>query len=242
MSLTINITFSSGGSPYDPDTVVLEDEEFAYGVKDASEAVIVAAGTAMTKVSTGVYKYDVDYEGAVLPLAYVVKAMKDGDIVFFKGALDETSYDGRYTSLDRLRQKFGQEAIAEWSKLSGYETVAYTGSRIGEVIFDTEEMIDDFLRGGVYSVPFEAPIPRIIVDIATELCGCNLYEARGLEGFDPEVGVNNNKLSFMRKRALKRLALIKMGRVILSAESVNTFVPELVEDAGSPEISETTSE
>jgi|GEM_PF-4215142 len=55
----VEISFKVGGVLTDPTSVNLSDPTAAYGVKrDDTNAVIVAAGTAMTKASTGVYYYD----------------------------------------------------------------------------------------------------------------------------------------------------------------------------------------
>lgn len=55
---TITRTWNVGGVPTDPTSVKLSDAAGAYGVKrDDTDAVVVADGTDMTRVSAGVYEY-----------------------------------------------------------------------------------------------------------------------------------------------------------------------------------------
>ncbi len=59
-NLTIRKTWNVNGTPANPDSIVLSDPTGAYGIRrDDTGAVIVAAGTPMTQVATGVFEYTV---------------------------------------------------------------------------------------------------------------------------------------------------------------------------------------
>jgi len=59
-SLTIRKTWNVNLLPANPDSVVLRDPSGAYGIRrDDTGAMIVAAGTAMSQVATGIYEYTV---------------------------------------------------------------------------------------------------------------------------------------------------------------------------------------
>lgn len=59
-TLTIRKTWTVDGTPANPDSIVLCDPTGSFGIRqDDSGAVIVAAGTPMTQVATGIFQYTV---------------------------------------------------------------------------------------------------------------------------------------------------------------------------------------
>jgi len=68
MSTTLEFKFRVGGVLTNATSVVLSDEDGTYGVKRLdTEAIVVAAGTAMTNPETGVYRYALeDVDGAAV--------------------------------------------------------------------------------------------------------------------------------------------------------------------------------
>jgi len=81
MSRRITKELKDHGVLYDPTTITLGDADSdAYGVRRTdTEAVVVAAGTAMEKVSTGVYTYVFDEPEYGLTYEYIVYQVYDGN-------------------------------------------------------------------------------------------------------------------------------------------------------------------
>ena len=80
---TLEFTFTVDGSPTDASAVVLRDPTSAYGVKRTdTDAVVVAAGTAMTHAGTGQYSY-----AFTDPAREMEAAAKAGDAAQAEGVL-----------------------------------------------------------------------------------------------------------------------------------------------------------
>jgi hypothetical protein len=78
--------YGEGAVLIDPSSVVLEDFTATFGVKRLdTDGVVVAAGTAMTRESTGVYSYDITDPAPNLKYEYWVKFVVGGD-TFYSGA------------------------------------------------------------------------------------------------------------------------------------------------------------
>ncbi len=64
MQLTIRKTWNVNGVPTNPDSIVLCDPTGTFGIqRDDTGATIVAAGTAMTQIATGVFEYTLAVDG-----------------------------------------------------------------------------------------------------------------------------------------------------------------------------------
>ncbi len=71
-TLTIRKTWQVNGLLTNPDSVVLRDPTGAFGIqRDDTGAAVVAAGTAMTQVATGVYEYTLTVDGGTTYTAWV---------------------------------------------------------------------------------------------------------------------------------------------------------------------------
>jgi hypothetical protein len=76
---TINFTFTVGGVPTDATSVVLRDAANTFGVRRTDTGgAVVAAGTAMTRVSAGVYAHAFTDPAASLTYRYWVEAVHGG--------------------------------------------------------------------------------------------------------------------------------------------------------------------
>lgn len=74
---TIRFRFKVGGVLTDADSVLLADQDDVYGVKRAdTNAVVVAAGEEMDRVSLGVYSYTFDDPASGLDYTYFVRAVR----------------------------------------------------------------------------------------------------------------------------------------------------------------------
>jgi hypothetical protein len=80
MSLTITKEIYIDGVLTDPSSIVLSDPTEAYGVKrDDTDAVVVADGVAMTKVSTGIYRYTFSEPASYLTYTYWIEWVYGGE-------------------------------------------------------------------------------------------------------------------------------------------------------------------
>ena len=102
---TIRFTIKVNNLLTDPDSVVLEDTAGTYGVKrNDTDAVIAAAGTAMDKVSTGIYEYAFDDPGADLIYGYYVKYVLNGATYYSEGVIAGTASSGLDELLEDTRE------------------------------------------------------------------------------------------------------------------------------------------
>lgn len=97
MSLTqLIFRFQASGVPTDPDTVVLSDTGNTFGVKrQDNDAVVVANGTAMTKVETGVFEHTFTDPADSLTYDWVAETVFNGETKHYAfvavGGVDTTN-------------------------------------------------------------------------------------------------------------------------------------------------------
>lgn len=106
-------------NPIDCDSVpVLEDSLAAYGVKrNDTDAVVVAASTSMSKVSTGIYEYNFKEPALNLTYTYSVKATFDSTDYFFV-------YD-RFRGTQHFQNEL-YATVAEFKTYIDYTDMGYT--------------------------------------------------------------------------------------------------------------------
>lgn len=86
---TIQTKFRVDGVLTDPTSIVLSDSGATYGVQRTdTDALVVAAGTAMVKTSTGVYAYTFSDPAYGLTYRYSIKAVYDGETFYTSGTVD----------------------------------------------------------------------------------------------------------------------------------------------------------
>jgi hypothetical protein len=115
-TLTIRKTWNVNGLPANPESIVLCDPTGAYGIqRDDTAAVIVAAGTAMSPVATGVYEYTVTGVDAGTTYTAWIEIAYSGETYRFEVAavagVDVASVhypDGLRTILDQLTALYAQ--------------------------------------------------------------------------------------------------------------------------------------
>jgi hypothetical protein len=84
----IQKSFKQNGVLIDPTSVILSDPTATYGVKrNDNDAVVVADGTAMTKVSTGIYRHEFDDPANDLTYTYYLEAVIEGETYHVEGTL-----------------------------------------------------------------------------------------------------------------------------------------------------------
>ena len=114
--LTIRKTWNVDGTPANPTSIVLRDPTAAYGIKrDDTGAVIVAAGTALSQVATGVFEYTVPGVDAGTTYTAWIEIVYAGETYHFEitaiAGIDVASVtfpDGLKTILDQLTSLYVQ--------------------------------------------------------------------------------------------------------------------------------------
>lgn len=110
MSLTIQEKFTIDGVLTDVTSVVLSDPTATYGVKrNDTSAVVVADGTAMTKVSTGVYRHTFAEPEIGLTYTYWVEWLYGGETYRDEHTVAGTSASaGRICTLADVKDRLGE--------------------------------------------------------------------------------------------------------------------------------------
>lgn len=122
-------------------TAKLSDPTGTYGVKrDDNDAVVVADGTAMTKVSTGLYEYEFDEPAEGLAYTGYVEFVHDGETFYFEHDIDATIVEPSGTSM-----------LVSYTGLKELVGRKFFGIRTG---FSTDQLDDivDCIREGLHSV------------------------------------------------------------------------------------------
>lgn len=143
---TIRRTWKVNGVYTDPTSVKLSDPTGAYGVKrDDTNAVVVADGTSMTKVSTGIYSYIFDEPAAGLAYTAYVEIVWGGQTFRYEHnfpAAASSSAGGLIVTYDDLAAEVGH-----WL---GWKRSGWTG--------DQEATIEACVRSGVRQFYWPPPI------------------------------------------------------------------------------------
>ena len=126
---TIRKQFKVDGTLVDPTSIVLSDSNAAYGARRTdTNAVVVAANTAMTRVSTGVYEYEFDDPESDLQYEYWVKIVYDGTAYYFDGTLTGESSP---PSADEAKRRYQAVHLGDTLLLEFY---SYNGNRLSDVL------------------------------------------------------------------------------------------------------------
>jgi len=110
MSITIQEKFTIDGALTDVTSVLLSDPTAAYGVKrNDTGAVVVADGAAMTKVSTGVYRYTFAEPEIGLSYTYWVEWVYSGETYRDEHTVTGTAASaGRICTLADVKDRLGE--------------------------------------------------------------------------------------------------------------------------------------
>lgn len=142
MSLTIQEKFTIDGVLTDVTSVVLSDPTATYGVKrNDTSAVVVADGTAMTKVSTGVYRHTFAEPAVGLTYTYWVEWVYGGETYRDEHTVTGTAASaGRICTLADVKDRLG-ESGAEHDTL------------LNRLIASLESMFDGYIAPRRLIVP-----------------------------------------------------------------------------------------
>lgn len=155
--ITIRERFTIDGTLTNVTSVVLNDPTSTYGVKrDDTDAIVVAAGTALTNVSIGVYEYEFEEPTSGLTYTYYVEYVYGGNtyrverFITGGGDLDFHSTANWMTKediVDWLKQEFGpltlatpdatlrqivDNAVRYWNTHSGYKLLTMVSYATGQ--------------------------------------------------------------------------------------------------------------
>jgi phage gp36-like protein len=114
-TITINRTFTVSGVLTDATTFKLKDQTNTYGVKrDDTNAVVVAAGTAFTRLSVGTYSYSFTAPAPGLKYTYGIEAVYNNQTVFVSFTFTAPLAGGnKYCTVAQMQQMYDSRTIAE---------------------------------------------------------------------------------------------------------------------------------
>lgn len=156
MSRTVRKTFSVNGTPTDVTSAVLSDPTGTYGVKrNDTDAVVVADGTAMTRVSAGTYEYEFTDVAGVAYSAYV-EFVYEGHSYYVESDFEATSTVGDSSmaiTYSKLKERVGHYLFGIRSSFSS------------DQLLDIADCVEDGLKR-VYAA-HDWSFFRPLVDVTT---------------------------------------------------------------------------
>lgn len=131
-----------------------------------------------------------------------------------------------YGSRDGIENRFGKPNVSKWADLSNNEDLDEIAARITWALGQADTDINTYLRDTQYTIPFTEPADDKIVQIADILAGVHLYESRGVTDADEE----KHQLTPQKETAMKDLARIKSGSIIIDVTQQVAMYPQVVVD------------
>lgn len=126
-----------------------------------------------------------------------------------------------YCTRAQIEAVFGKTNVLLWADLDNDADAAKITARINDAIAVASEDIDDVARCWEYGTPLTtkdtAETPRGIIDLAANLAGIWLYEARGSVDFNERSGAPYHRLAFKLRRSRRILEEIRTGKRKLNA-------------------------
>jgi phage gp36-like protein len=123
---------------------------------------------------------------------------------------------------------FGVSNVKTWSDIENKNSPQLIDARIASAIVESEDYINNFLRGGSYAIPF-VTIPTTIKNVCAKLAGLWLYENRGVIETNPETGQAMHRYMYMKKSVKAILIGIKTGAIILDLTILAARHPQAVD-------------
>ena len=134
-----------------------------------------------------------------------------------------------YSTQEGVELYFGASNVAKWADLDNEGDADVIAARVAAAIDSADTRIDDELRGGPYTVPFEDEVPAIITDLSRKLAGIDLYGARGSIEIDEATGERINRYGALERACQRLLSRLHSGSLRLSLAQ-SSEVPEQVSD------------
>lgn len=204
----------------------LSNPSAAFGVMRLdTRATVVNDNTAMLG-SGGDYYYEFGEPALNLEYRYYIEASHEGVTYFLPRTTDYLNSCalvlGRYCTSLLVETQYGIENVHKWLAIDERDEAVDYAMRFYNVIQDAESLVDDFLRGGVYTVPFDVA-PTQIASIAATLAGVKAYESRGVIDTDQDSGRPLHRLQHKYKQAMNQLASIRAGDVQLDVDRAISY-------------------
>ncbi len=124
---------------------------------------------------------------------------------------------------------FEQENVKTWADLNNDGVSVNITARIATALTYGEDIVNDALRGGVFTIPFVEPVVSTITRITATLAGIWLYEQRGTADIDPDTDEPRHMFSGKKKEAMRELKEIHDGVTRLDLAHT-CLVPAVVSD------------
>ena len=173
----------------DVTSVVLEDPTSAYGVKrDDTDAVVVAAATALVKQDTGIYQYSFTAPADGLTYTYYLKWVYAGSTSQIEFSIVGVSESPNYSQLQNMRQNF-----RDFSGMSGTDEIS--NSKINVLLNDFYKTV--FITE-VYTTVFDSDYTQAVT--ATDDGVYSL--ATSVEEIKERVTFNNAELTQYKDKNL----------------------------------------
>lgn len=239
-TITIRRTFQVDGVYVDPTSVKLSDPTGTYGVKrDDTGAVVVADGTAMEKVTTGIYQYSFTEPADGLSYTAYVEIVYGGATYHFEHDFEDQEPDGDglyYCERQDIEDRFGTTNVQKWADLDNDQDGATIARRILAARRYAYEQINAQMRRSRYAIPLaddDGETPYDISEIAANLAGVWLYENRGVTDYDDDTGQGRHQLKWNRDRANMELRQIRSGArqidAVLKTAVTSDHIPAIAE-------------
>jgi phage gp36-like protein len=141
-----------------------------------------------------------------------------------------------YATKSNLEQVFGSTNVEKWADLDNDGDETNIAARIAAALDWADNEIDSLLRESRYDVPITpltgSATPPVIRDVAASLAGVWLYEARGVQDYNPDTGAAVHRLEWHRRRAHDTLSDIVRGKRRIDAVLVDdvTYLQVVEED------------
>jgi phage gp36-like protein len=126
-----------------------------------------------------------------------------------------------YCTRTDVELSWGATNVSKWADLDNDADAAKILARINSACDGATDVVNDYLRGGPYTIPFGVP-PSQIVTLTAELAGCKLYEPRGTTDLD-DTGEQRDRLSAVRNAAINTLRRIRSGAMRLDQLAVKMY-------------------
>jgi hypothetical protein len=206
------------------DPVELRNPSSTYGAKRLSDNLIIAAaGTVMTADGAGLYSASIlrDTDDETERFRFYVSAIVNTKTYYLPSVTNGQMRSvalalGRYTDSYLVGQMVGHDNVYLWAGTPQYGTAEADEPvdfvlRMSQFIRDAEDWLDAELFGAYVTEAFTDTIPTTIVKLATSLAAIAMYESRGVDDTGEGGEGPTNRLSGMKRQALKDIRRIKMG-------------------------------
>lgn len=132
-----------------------------------------------------------------------------------------------YASPAAIYNIFGTDNVNQWADLDNLGNTDTIAGRLAWSLCLATNEIEARLLGGVYVVPFVAPVPCLIQDLVARLAGCLLYDARRIADLEgPDEDAARYDVQPHRRYCIDTTRAIRSGKRRLPGVAQYTTVPQ----------------